>query len=81
MIILQSRLSGLYFKSFGLWVSRAADALRFGTVASARQFISGEHVSDVAVLDTPELDVLIPRSPARRESEVEGGLALKGQVV
>jgi hypothetical protein len=54
MTVLQSRLSGLYFKDFGLWVARAAEALRFDSVESAKLFILTEHLADVAVLDADE---------------------------
>jgi hypothetical protein len=54
MTVLRSRLSGLYFKDFGLWVARAAEALHFESVESAKQFILSEHLADVAVLDSDE---------------------------
>jgi hypothetical protein len=48
MTILQSRLSGLYFKDFGWWVPRAAEALQFETMDGARKFMAVERVADVA---------------------------------
>jgi hypothetical protein len=54
MTVLRSRLSGLYFKDFGLWVAQAAEALRFASADSAKQFVATEHLRDVAVLDTEE---------------------------
>jgi hypothetical protein len=69
--ILQSRLSGLYFKDFGLWVNHVAEALRFGTAESARRFVACEHVHDVAVLETPEVDVLQPVPNAGNPAELE----------
>ena len=47
MTILQSRLSGMYFKDFGLWVPRAAEALQFDTMDGARKFMAVERVADV----------------------------------
>jgi hypothetical protein len=54
MTVLQSRLSGLYFKDFGLWVARAAEALHFESVERAKLFVLTEHLADVAVLDADE---------------------------
>ena len=56
MTILQSRLSGMYFKSFGLWVARMAEALRFDTPESARRFIEAEHIADVRVQEAKEFE-------------------------
>jgi hypothetical protein len=47
MTILQSRLSGMYFKDFGWWVSRAAEALQFESMEGARKFMAVERVADV----------------------------------
>jgi hypothetical protein len=54
MTVLRSRLSGLYFKDFGLWVARAAEALHFKSVGSAKQFIVSEHLADVAAIEADE---------------------------
>jgi hypothetical protein len=58
MTVLRSRLSGLYFKDFGLWVARAAEARRFDSWESAKRFIVAEHLADVAVLDADEPSTL-----------------------
>jgi hypothetical protein len=47
MIILQSRLSGMYFKDFGLWVARATEALHFESTELARKFMTTERLTDV----------------------------------
>jgi hypothetical protein len=58
MIILQSRLSGMYFKQFGLWVTHAAEALHFESPEMARQFVENERVRDVLVRETMECAAL-----------------------
>jgi len=55
MTILQSRLSGMYFKGFGLWVAHLAEALHFDSPETARKFVETEHISDVRVCETSEL--------------------------
>ncbi len=54
MTVLQSRLSGMFFKDFGQWVARATEAIQFGTTERARAFIRQERVADVAVRDLSE---------------------------
>ena len=54
MTVLQSRLSGMFFKDFGLWVAHAAEAIHFRSPERARQFVHDEHVADVLVRDVPE---------------------------
>lgn len=49
MTILQSRLSGMYFRNFGDWVARATEALQFETAEGAKRFIAVERVADVVV--------------------------------
>jgi hypothetical protein len=49
MTILQSRLSGMYFRNFGEWVARAAEALQFETTERARRFVAAERIADVVV--------------------------------
>jgi hypothetical protein len=49
VIILQSRLSGMFFKAFGVWVANAAEALHFQSTNAAREFISLERLADVRV--------------------------------
>lgn len=55
MTILQSRLSGMYFKSFGVWVAQATEALPFDSQETAKQFIAAERLADVAVRETEEV--------------------------
>ena len=62
MTILQSRLSGMYFKDFGLWVARATEALQFESMDGARRFIAVERVADV-----------VPRSNPADEAKPGGG--------
>jgi hypothetical protein len=54
MTILQSRLSGMYFKDFGLWVARARDALQFESAEMARTFITVERLTDVVLRSKAE---------------------------
>ena len=54
MTILQSRLSGMYFKDFGLWVARKTEALPFASVEAARRFVAAERLLDVAVRQLSE---------------------------
>ena len=56
MTILQSRLSGMYFRNFGEWVARAAEALQFDTPERARRFVVKERITDVAVRSAAEED-------------------------
>jgi hypothetical protein len=49
MTILQSRLSGMYFKDFGLWVAHVAEALHFESMETAKHFVTAERLSDVAL--------------------------------
>lgn len=49
MTILQSRLSGMYFKGFGLWVASAREALHFESAETARKFIQVERLTDVVL--------------------------------
>ena len=69
VIMLQSRLSGLYFKDFGLWVTQGAEALDFATLEKARQFIRTQHVNDVVVRETTETETLLirPTRPATNQ--------------
>ena len=53
MTILQSRLSGLFFKDFGLWVAHAAEAIHFESHERAWRFIHEQRVTDVAVRELP----------------------------
>lgn len=54
MIVLQSRLSGMFFKDFGYWVAQVAEAVRFETRERAWRFIHEERISDVALRDLSE---------------------------
>ena len=54
MTVLQSRLSGMFFKDFGYWVAQVAEAVRFETRERAWRFIHDERIADVAVRDLSE---------------------------
>ena len=54
MIVLKSKLSGYYFKAFGVWTSDPLDASAFPDEWSARDFLRCEHVEDVQVVE-PEV--------------------------
>ena len=58
MTVLQSRLSGMFFKGFGLWAAHAAEAIHFHSHERARQFVRDEHVADVAVRDMADANTL-----------------------
>ena len=62
MIILQSRLSGRYFKHFGLWVTHVAEALHFDTPEKAQKFVENERVADVLVREAKECAPLLSAS-------------------
>jgi hypothetical protein len=51
MTLLKSKLSGLYFKNFGVWVHDPDEAHPFGDEWTAREFIRTEHIQDVAVAE------------------------------
>jgi len=59
MIVLKSKLSGYYFKDFGVWTSDPLDASTFTNEWIARDFVRREHVEDVQISEpevtTPEL--------------------------
>lgn len=54
MMILQSRLSGMFFKDFGMWVAHTAEAVHFESRERAWRFIHDERVTDVCVLEVAE---------------------------
>jgi hypothetical protein len=54
MVVLKSKLSGFYFKTFGSWSANAADAMSFPDEWVARDFVLREHVDDVQVIDADE---------------------------
>ena len=54
MTVLQSRLSGMFFKDFGLWVAHVAEAVHFESREHAWRFIHDQRVTDVAVQEIPE---------------------------
>ena len=54
MIVLQSRLSGLFFKNFGSWVARVGDAVHFESRERAWKFIHEQRVTDVALCEVSE---------------------------
>ena len=74
MTVLQSRLSGLFFRNFGEWVTQATDARHFGSVESARHFVMAEHLADVAVLETEAPAALQPGIRIVRLGDGEGKL-------
>ena len=47
MILLKSKLSGFYFKDFGIWVTSPAEAQQFANQWEAREFAMREHLGDV----------------------------------
>lgn len=54
MIVLQSRLSGMFFKNFGSWVAHVAEAIHFESRERAWKFIHEQHVTDVALREVSE---------------------------
>jgi len=57
MIAIRSKLSGYYFKDFGIWTSNPADAKFFDNEWSARAFAQSEHVQDVQFVE-PEISMM-----------------------
>lgn len=59
MTVLKSKLSGYYFKDFGVWTSDPLAALAFTDEGTARDFVRCQPVVDVRVVElevtTPEL--------------------------
>jgi hypothetical protein len=51
MIVLQSKLSGMFFRDWGCWSAGIADAKRFASREQALQFIVTERLSDVTVAE------------------------------
>lgn len=51
MIVLKSKLSGYYFKDFGVWTSDPLDAFKFTSESAAREFAHREHVLDVQAVE------------------------------
>jgi hypothetical protein len=60
MTVLKSKLSGYYFKDFGVWTSDPRDASTFTNEWVARDFARREHVEDVQAIEpevsAPELE-------------------------
>ena len=54
MTVLQSRLSGMFFKDFGMWVAHAAEAIQFESRERAWKFIHDQRVTDVALREVSE---------------------------
>jgi hypothetical protein len=54
MIVLQSRLSGMFFKNFGSWVARVAEAIHFESRERAWKFIHEQRVTDVTLREVSE---------------------------
>ena len=51
MKVLKSKLSGYYFKGFGVWTTDPLDAFTFTNEWVAREFMRRERVEDVQVAD------------------------------
>jgi hypothetical protein len=51
MIVLKSKISGYYFKRFGVWTSHAQDAFAFPDKGFARDFIQNQRLVDVQVVE------------------------------
>ena len=51
MDVLKSKLSGYYFKEFGVWVKDPHEARVFSTEWTARDFAKREHIEDVVAID------------------------------
>ena len=51
MVVIKSKLSGYYFKDFGIWTSRADEAVMFPSEWLARDFMRREHIEDVRVAE------------------------------
>jgi len=52
MIVLKSKISGYYFKRFGVWTSYEQDAFTFPDEGVARAFIQNQRLVDVRVVET-----------------------------
>jgi hypothetical protein len=50
MTVLKSKLSGYYFKDFGVWTSDPSEASSFGDEWDARDFVRRHHVDDVQIV-------------------------------
>jgi hypothetical protein len=57
MIVLQSRLSGMFFKNFGYWVAQVGEAVHFESRERAWKFIHEQRVTDVALREVSEQGV------------------------
>jgi hypothetical protein len=51
MAFIKSKLSGYYFKQFGVWTSDPLDALPFTNEWSARDFVRRKRLEDVQVVE------------------------------
>jgi hypothetical protein len=51
MVVLKSKLSGYYFRDFGVWTVELAKAATFANEWVARAFAHNEHVEDVQVVE------------------------------
>ncbi len=54
MTVLQSRLSGMFFKDLGIWVAHVAEAVHFDSRERAWKFIHDKRVTDVLVRDVSD---------------------------
>jgi len=52
MVVLKSKLSGYFFKDFGVWTSSPADAKSFSNEWIARSFLRTQHLDDVQIVET-----------------------------
>jgi hypothetical protein len=51
MNTLRSKLSGFYFKEFGVWVRDPDEAMHFPDEWEAREFARREHIEDVTAVN------------------------------
>jgi hypothetical protein len=57
MTVLRSKLSGYYFKYFGVWTADPLDALPFQNEWAAREFMRREHLADVQVAEVDAISL------------------------
>jgi len=52
VVVLRSKLSGYYFKDFGVWTASLAKARPFSSEWVARSFVECEHLTDVQIVES-----------------------------
>jgi hypothetical protein len=60
MTLLRCNLSGLYFKSFGLWVRDPEEARSFSDPRMAQEFARMEHIGNATAIERSDLNVEQP---------------------